>query len=220
MNAINHGVRSVLLALLMIGAVVAQNAAAMEPRKQETGSEKASDSGSVRGASDAYLKMIAKAGIEDEVKSLLGSHYPEFLSRFEMSSSPVRMKDGGMVLNGWRHRDMESMQGVSDLDRQSAIIIHYPDGRIFAAYHDGDDMAVCYFGDKAVPVHKVVEVWMRGFMPVLRRSDGEHDEARGVRKDLSGSSSDEFRRLAVAIWGESVAGSWDINPARCVGQGC
>lgn len=95
-------------------------------------------------------------GAEADLRQLLGSQYATFERNFTQTANPVLLKDGGLLVDGWRNGAPLA---------HAAAFIHYPDGRAFAAWFDQETGHVTYVGDG--PVHPAIMVWARRFGPAI-----------------------------------------------------
>lgn len=49
-----------------------------------------------------FQEIILEAGIENDLRQILGKHYDTFKNNFEMVANPAHLKDGGIFLDGWK----------------------------------------------------------------------------------------------------------------------
>ncbi|WP_162009302.1 hypothetical protein [Xylella fastidiosa] len=49
-----------------------------------------------------FQEIILEAGIENDLRQILGEHYDTFKNNFEMVANPAHLKDGGIFLDGWK----------------------------------------------------------------------------------------------------------------------
>ena len=107
--------------------------------------------------------MIVDPALEDAfegsdvvpgLKQLLGPEYAAFRRNFDESAVPVPLKDGGLLLDGWR-------LGLP-AHHAAAVLVH-PDGALHAAYYNAEDRAVRYFSTAGELQHRVLLVWARRF---------------------------------------------------------
>lgn len=110
---------------------------------------------------------LLKIGVEPSLKALLGARYDEFLENFQDITEPTLLKDGGYVLDGWRHIDY-GREDIHPFDH-SAVFIYYPDGRVYAAWYNKDEGVIHYAGERSSPVHVGVDAWARRFYPPILR---------------------------------------------------
>ncbi|WP_313142161.1 hypothetical protein [Stenotrophomonas sp.] len=104
------------------------------------------------------------------LKQLLGAEYAAFRRNFDESAVPVPLKDGGLLLDGWR---------LGFPAHHAAAVLVYPDGALHAAYYNAEDRAVRYFSTTGQLQHRVLLVWARRFdlPPVhLRSTSGSSEE--------------------------------------------
>lgn len=87
---------------------------------------------------------LVRIGVEPSLKALLGARYDEFLENFQDITEPSLLKDGGYILDGWRHIDY-GREDVHPFDH-SAVFISYPDGRVYAAWYNKDEGVIHYAG--------------------------------------------------------------------------
>ncbi len=90
------------------------------------------------------------------LKQLLGPDYAAFRRNFDESAVPVPLKDGGLLLDGWR-------SGFPS--HHAAAVVAYPDGALHAAYYNAEDRAVRYFSTSGELQHHVLLIWARRFDP-------------------------------------------------------
>jgi len=97
------------------------------------------------------------------LKQLLGPEYAAFRRNFDESAVPVPLKDGGLLLDGWR---------LGFPAHHAAAVLVHPDGALHAAYYNEEDRAVRYFSTTGELQHRVLLVWARRFdlPPVHSRS--------------------------------------------------
>ncbi len=104
------------------------------------------------------------------LKQLLGPEYAAFRRNFDESAVPVPLKDGGLLLDGWR---------LGFPAHHAAAVLVHPDGALHAAYYNAEDRAVRYFSTTGELQHRVLLVWARRFdlPPVhLRSTSGSPEE--------------------------------------------
>ncbi|WP_313204525.1 hypothetical protein [Stenotrophomonas sp.] len=90
------------------------------------------------------------------LKQLLGPDYAAFRRNFDESAVPVPLKDGGLLLDGWR-------SGFPS--HHAAAVVAYPDGALHAGYYNAEDRAVRYFSTSGELQHHVLLIWARRFDP-------------------------------------------------------
>ncbi|MDO5057396.1 MAG: hypothetical protein Q4E06_08720 [Lautropia sp.] len=130
-------------------------------------------SGSIENPMIASLKIkqgrshLARIGVEPSLKALLGARYDEFLENFQDITEPTLLKDGGYILDGWRHIDY-GREDIHPFDH-SEVFIYYPDGRVYAAWYNKDEGVIHYAGERSGPIHAGVDAWARRFYPPILR---------------------------------------------------
>ncbi|WP_244171200.1 hypothetical protein [Xanthomonas populi] len=156
----------------------------------------------------AFQEVIAQTGAENSLRFLLGDHFEKFKGNFTEAANPVRLKDGGIFLDGWRE---------GGADSHAAAFVFYPDGRVYAAYYDREEGQVRYFGNKSARIHPAIEIWAKRFAPpfkVLSQNDSQRSSQTGTVAAASSptpAEQEEMRKVAAAIWNPSLAARWDMN---------
>ncbi len=64
-----------------------------------------------------FQEIILEAGIENDLRQILGEHFDTFKNNFEMVANPAHLKDGGIFLDGWK---------TGQPDKQAAAFVYYP----------------------------------------------------------------------------------------------
>jgi len=141
------------------------------------------------------------------LKQLLGGEYAAFRRNFDESAVPVPLKDGGLLLDGWR---------LGFPAHHAAAVLVYPDGALHAAYYNAEDRAVRYFSTTGELQHRVLLVWARRFdlPPVQSHStDGPLDgNAAASGLALPGEKEQAaLRSVAAAIWSAELASGWNMS---------
>lgn len=161
------------------------------------------------GSDSALEHAMDGTGAETALRQTLGAEYAAFRRNFEVAANPVALKDGGMFLDGWR---------ADAPDTQAAAFVFYPNGDLHAAYYDADAGEVFYFSNSNARIHPAIQVWAKRFGPTFRHRSttrGQLPEGGSEIQPLSGAPTAdeqvEMRKVANAIWGESIAGGWDMN---------
>lgn len=98
--------------------------------------------------------IFHEAYIQNTLKERLGAHYDAFMSKLENLANPVLMKNGTLLVSGWRGDPSAEI-----LD--SAAFVITPQGQLHAAFVEPDLNLVRYFsGDKNNYVmHPGLTVW-------------------------------------------------------------
>lgn len=157
----------------------------------------------------AFQDVVTQMGADSRMKSLLGGHFDSFRGNFEEVANPVRLKDGGTFLDGWKE---------GSADTHAAAFVVYPDGRVYAAYYDGDQGQIRYFGGKRGRIHPAIQIWAKRFAPqfeILSQSDPQglssEPSAAIAANYPTPEDQEQMRKVASAIWGDALAAGWDMN---------
>ncbi|AWH52628.1 hypothetical protein C1924_05290 [Stenotrophomonas sp. ESTM1D_MKCIP4_1] len=95
------------------------------------------------------------------LKQLLGPEYGAFRRNFDESAVPVPLKDGGLLLDGWR---------LGFHQQHAAAVVVYPDGELHAAYYDAERQAIRFFSTSEGLHHRALLIWAKRFdLPAHRR---------------------------------------------------
>lgn len=107
--------------------------------------------------SQTVFSIFQEEYINNTLKERLGTYYEPFMAKLENLAHPVLMKNGTLLISGWR-----GDPGADILD--SAAFVITPQGQLHAAFVEPDLNLVRYFsGDKNNYVmHPGLTVW---FMP-------------------------------------------------------
>lgn len=148
---------------------------------------------------------------EGPLKELLRGEYGAFRENFQVAANPVRLKDGGLFVDGWR---------AGQPDTNAAAVISYPDGRLYAAYFNAKVGTIRYFGGKNERIHPAIQVWAKRFGPHFeilpnQKATGASSSNRQVMPASTGTPNaveqEELRKVAASIWNQSLANGWDMN---------
>lgn len=73
-----------------------------------------------------FQEIILEAGIENDLRQILGEHYDTFKNNFEMVTNPAHHQRWRHLLDGWK---------TGQPDKQAAAFVYYPGetGRVYAA---------------------------------------------------------------------------------------
>jgi len=136
------------------------------------------------------------------LKQLLGPEYPAFRRNFDESAVSVPLKDGGLMVVGWR---------LGFPDSYGAVVVLHPDGSLDAAYYNAGQRAPRYFSNADQPHHLALRAWSRQYVgdapqvfpdgwdsPVAVDLPSEEDQAA-------------MRAVAAAIWSPTLAQGWNMN---------
>lgn len=155
------------------------------------------------------IQLITRT--EAPLKALLRGEYGAFRENFEVAANPVRLKDGGLFVDGWR-------DGRPTTD--AAAVISYPDGRLYAAYFNAKVGKIRYFGGKSERIHPAIQLWAKRFGPQFEISHDRNatgmSPSNGEVTPASTSTpnaaeQEELRKVAASIWNQSLANGWDMN---------
>ncbi|WP_233337698.1 hypothetical protein ACN3VN_08245 [Xylella fastidiosa] len=161
-----------------------------------------------------FQEIILEAGIENDLRQILGEHYDTFKNNFEMVANPAHLKDGGIFLDGWK---------TGQPDKQAAAFVYYPGetGRVYAAYYNGRQLF--HFGVNASQIHPAIQVWTKRFLPpsavISHAKERSAAEPRSLikRRTMSNEPSpeeqDKLRQVAASIWQPWIVNYWDMNAA-------
>ncbi len=156
----------------------------------------------------AFQEVVTQIGAENSLRALLGDHFDSFRGNFDEVANPVRLKDGGTFLDGWKE---------GSADTHAAAFVVYPDGRVYAAYYDREQGQIRYFGGKRGRIHPAIEIWAKRFAPpfkVLSQSDSQNPSkasAAIAANSPTPEDQEQMRKVAAAIWGDALAAGWDMN---------
>lgn len=141
------------------------------------------------------------------LKQLLGPEYLAFRRNFDESAVPVPLKDGGLLLDGWR---------LGFPSHHAAAVVVYPDGALHAAYYNAEDRAVRFFSTSGGQPHRALLIWAKRFdmppdhSPSLHRSMEIVPEAP-VLAVPSVEEQAAMRSVAAAIWSAGLTSGWNMN---------
>ncbi|HEX7816836.1 hypothetical protein [Dyella sp.] len=155
---------------------------------------------------DFSVDSLHASGAEPHLRNLLGSHYQAFADNMTSLAYAVRLKDGGLFLDGWR----------DDQQKHAAAFVHYDDGRTIAAYYNQEEGKIVYAGEGTI--HPAMRVWIHRFAPPLYvlpsssepLSPHEHNESTG---SLTPEDKIELKKVAMSIWPGEVSKNWEMNEA-------
>jgi len=141
------------------------------------------------------------------LKQLLGPEYLAFRRNFDESAVPVPLKDGGLLLDGWR---------LGFPSHHAAAVVVYPDGTLHAAYYNAEDRAARYFSTSGGLQHRALLVWAKRFDLPLDQSHSPHRSVEETPRAsvLAVPSLEEqaaMRSVAAAIWSAELASGWNMN---------
>ncbi|KAG1271333.1 hypothetical protein G6F65_012472 [Rhizopus arrhizus] len=141
------------------------------------------------------------------LKRLLGPEYGAFRRNFDESAVPVPLKEGGLLLDGWR---------LGFPGHHAAAVVVYPDGTLHAAYYNAEDRAVRYFSTSGELQQRVLLIWAKRFelSPGHSRSTERSLEERAPASILALPGVEEqaaMRSVAAAIWSAELASGWTMN---------
>jgi len=88
------------------------------------------------------------------LKRLLGPEYAMFRRNFDESATPVPLKDGSLLLDGWR---------LGFPGSHAAAVVVHPNGYLHAAYYNAEDRAVRFFSTSGETRHRVLLIWAKRF---------------------------------------------------------
>lgn len=155
----------------------------------------------------SLLHQIAQdSGAEDELRSVLGKRYARFEQNFEIAANPVRLKDGGIFLDGWR---------ADHPDTHAAAMVIYEDGRVYVAYVDqAGGRVISWVGGTDARRHPALLIWLQRFQEhAVERTGPLSRISPATGEDIpSPVDQDALRKVAVSIWG-NAAEAWEMNAA-------
>lgn len=161
-----------------------------------------------------FQEIILEAGIENDLRQILGEHFDTFKNNFEMVANPAHLKDGGIFLDGWK---------TGQPDKQAAAFVYYPGetGRVYAAYYNGRQ--IFHFGVNASQIHPAIQVWTKRFLPpsavishTKERNAGDPRslmKRRTMSNEPSPEEQEKLRQVAASIWQPWIVNYWDMNAA-------
>ncbi len=141
------------------------------------------------------------------LKQLLGHDYAALRRNFDESAVPVPLKDGGMLLDGWR---------MGFPAHHAAAVVVYPDGVLHAAYYNAEDRVVRYFSTSGGQQHRALLIWAKRFDLPSEQShstngSGESNSPALVLATLGPEEQAALRSVAAAIWSAEMASRWNMN---------
>ncbi|MDR2958691.1 MAG: hypothetical protein LBV10_04040 [Stenotrophomonas sp.] len=141
------------------------------------------------------------------LKRLLGPEYLAFRRNFDESAVPVPLKDGGLLLDGWR---------LGFPSHHAAAVVVYPDGALHAAYYNAEDRAVRYFSTSGGRQHRALLIWAKRFDLPSDHSPSPHRSVEGNPRAsaLAVPTVEEqaaMRSVTTAIWSAELASGWNMN---------
>ncbi|MET0888923.1 MAG: hypothetical protein ABWY09_02185 [Stenotrophomonas maltophilia] len=148
------------------------------------------------------------AGVQNGLRHALGTHYARFSVNFEQMANPVRLKDGGILIDGWKKGHPNT---------HAAAFVYYADGRVHAAYYDEVIGQVFYSDASDGKPHPALRVWAGRFSSQagIKRLPEPSLEAFPSVDMHSDMPSDEdqaaLRSVAASIWSSSQAANWNMN---------
>lgn len=155
----------------------------------------------------SLLHEIAQdSGAEDELRSVLGKRYARFEQNFEVAANPVRLKDGGIFLDGWR---------ADRPDTHAAAMVIYEDGRVYVAYVDkSGGHAISWTGGTDARRHPAILLWLQRFQEraVERTTPSPRISSPSGDEIPSPVDQEALRKVVVSIWGNAAA-TWEMNAA-------
>jgi len=153
----------------------------------------------------SLMQEIAQdVGAEDELRRVLGKRYARFERNFEVVANPVRLRDGGIFLDGWH---------AGHPDTRAAAMVVYEDGRVYAAYFEQDGRhATSWMGGSDARRHPALQVWLRRIHKdsVERTTPLSRSVPASGNDAPSPADQEELRKIAISIWGDTAA-AWKMN---------
>ncbi|EWS78670.1 hypothetical protein [Xylella taiwanensis] len=161
-----------------------------------------------------FEEIILEAGIENDLRQILGEHYQTFKNNFEMVANPAQLKDGGIFLDGWK---------TGQPDKQAAAFVYYPGqtGRVSAAYYDGRQ--IVHFGVQGSQIHPAIQIWAKRFLPPSKVISQARERAapaprsfikpRAMSNEPSPQDQYKLRQVATSIWHPWIVSNWEMNAA-------
>lgn len=159
----------------------------------------------VTSAPSLMQEITQDVGAQDELRRVLGERYTRFEGNFEIAANPVRLKDGGIFLDGWR---------AGHPDTHAAALVLYDDGRVYVAYVERDGRrAKSWWGGSDAWRHPAILVWLQRFQQtdVERTNPRSHSAPTTFEGEApSLAVQEELRKIAMSIWGDAAA-TWEMN---------
>jgi hypothetical protein len=155
----------------------------------------------------SLLHEIAQdANAESELRRILGKRYARFEHNLEVAANPVRLRDGGIFLDGWR---------ADHPDAHAAALVLYEDGRVYVAYVDRvGTRTISWIGGTDPWRHPALQIWLQRFQEpgVERTGPLPRSEPASGDAPLSYADQEALRKVAVSIWGRTAV-TWEMNVA-------
>ncbi|WP_052130831.1 hypothetical protein [Erwinia typographi] len=105
---------------------------------------------------ESVVNIFDNKLIVQDVKNLTKSKYNEFIGSYEAFADPEKLKDGGLLVDGWL-RELR-------LENSSAMVIE-PDGKLYLAWVVPDNNKINYMtNDKTMTeIQPDIQQWARRF---------------------------------------------------------
>ena len=156
---------------------------------------------------------IFEYGIENQLRIMLGKNYSKFLSNFQNTGYPAKLKDKGIVITGY-------LDGQSVL---TGILQIQPDGRLYAAYYDEKENAINYYGPKKENIPAMIRAWREDLLPHYNINEFDQNNQnintpskKGIdnnsfKSKATPSEYETFTRVMSSIWNAQFLGRQEIQ---------
>ena len=153
---------------------------------------------------------IFEYGVENQLRIMLGKNYSKFLSNFQNTAYPAKLKDKGIVITGY-------------LDGQTVmtgILQIQPDGRLYAAYYDEKEKAINYYGPKKQDITESIRAWREDLLPHYNINQYDQNKNTSDKEEVGNTSFqskatpaeyDTFTKVMLSIWNARFLGQQKIQ---------
>ncbi|MFW7213780.1 hypothetical protein [Enterobacter sp. BNK-22] len=148
---------------------------------------------------DTVSRILNDSEVTDNLRTLLGNHYQNFIDNFDVFGEPHTTAGGGLFVEGWL-KDLY-------LENASALVIN-PDGKIFAAWVVPESDVIHYqSSDNSPGINADIQQWAARFNTMQFATNSQSRPAfDGVW--TGGVGNDSTLTLQLAESGNRITGSY------------